>query len=154
MVKLDQDFGSAFSGVLVDAGDRLRALWASYSEQVNSEDRELCAGLPTAVFAPFVRRIAAAEADFPGSSAGVCQVSPSSTTVTLELFLTLEQRSSLGSSLLLLLSFVSLSCFPPHQPEASDVTSGVYLKCAYVGQGAVAGHAPASMAHCDQAWMT
>lgn len=85
MVKLDQDFGSAFSGVLVDAGDRLRALWASYSEQVNSEDRELCAGLPTAVFAPFVRRIAAAEADFPVPSAGVCQVSPSSTTVVLEL---------------------------------------------------------------------
>ncbi len=74
VVKLDHDFGSAFSGVLVDAGDRLRALWASYSEQVNSEDRELTAGLPTAVFAPFVRRIAAAEASIPAPTAGVCQV--------------------------------------------------------------------------------
>ena len=74
MVKLDQDFGSAFSGVLVDGSDRLRALWASYSEQVNSEDRELCAGLPTAVFAPFVRRIVAEEASLPSPTAGVCQV--------------------------------------------------------------------------------
>ncbi|EIE24624.1 DegP-type protease [Coccomyxa subellipsoidea C-169] len=73
VVKLDQDFGSAFSGVLVDAGDRLRALWASYSEQVNSEDRELCAGLPAAVIAPFVRRIAAAEAKLPAPCASVCQ---------------------------------------------------------------------------------
>lgn len=76
VVKLDQDFGSAFSGVLVDAGDRLRALWASYSEQVNSEDRELCAGLPAAVIAPFVRRIAAAEAKLPAPCASVCQVHP------------------------------------------------------------------------------
>ena len=34
MVKLDQDFGSAFSGVLVSSAGRLRALWASFSEQV------------------------------------------------------------------------------------------------------------------------
>ena len=74
VVKLDHDFGSAFSGVLVDAADRLRALWASYSEQINSEDRELTAGLPTAVFAPFVRRIAAAEASLPAPTAGICQV--------------------------------------------------------------------------------
>jgi hypothetical protein len=34
VVKLDIDFGSSFSGVLVDSKDQLRALWASYSEQV------------------------------------------------------------------------------------------------------------------------
>lgn len=34
VVKLDIDFGSAFSGILVDGKDKLRALWASYSEQV------------------------------------------------------------------------------------------------------------------------
>ena len=34
VVKLDLDFGDSFSGVLVDGQDRLRALWASYSEQV------------------------------------------------------------------------------------------------------------------------
>ena len=34
VVKLDLDFGDAFSGVLVDKQDHLRALWASYSEQV------------------------------------------------------------------------------------------------------------------------
>ena len=36
VVKLDLDFGDAFLGVLVDREDRLRALWASYSEQVRS----------------------------------------------------------------------------------------------------------------------
>ena len=39
VVKLDLDFGDAFSGVLVDREDRLRALWASYSEQVRSARR-------------------------------------------------------------------------------------------------------------------
>ena len=34
VVKLDLDFGDSFSGILVDGQDRLRALWASYSEQV------------------------------------------------------------------------------------------------------------------------
>ena len=34
VVKLDHDFGTKFSGVLTDAGGRLRALWGSYSEQV------------------------------------------------------------------------------------------------------------------------
>lgn len=34
VVKLDLDFGVSFSGVLVDGQDHLRALWASYSEQV------------------------------------------------------------------------------------------------------------------------
>lgn len=34
VVKLDQDFGSSFSGILVSDDDHLRALWASFSEQV------------------------------------------------------------------------------------------------------------------------
>lgn len=39
IVKLDLDFGDAFSGVLVDGQDRLRALWASYSEHVRPVQR-------------------------------------------------------------------------------------------------------------------
>lgn len=39
VVKLDLDFGDAFSGVLVDREDRLRALWASYSEQARCAPR-------------------------------------------------------------------------------------------------------------------
>ena len=46
-VKLDQDFGTSFSGVLVSADDKLRALWASYSEQVG-----LSRALP-ALFQPY-----------------------------------------------------------------------------------------------------
>lgn len=53
-VKLDQDFGATFSGVLTDEAGRLRALWGSYAEQVEKEEREWCAGLPTDVFAPWV----------------------------------------------------------------------------------------------------
>lgn len=47
-VKLDQDFGTSFSGVLVSADDKLRALWASYSEQVG-----LSRALP-ALFQPYM----------------------------------------------------------------------------------------------------
>jgi hypothetical protein len=36
VVKLDQDFGSSFSGVLVSGEGRLRALWASFSEQARN----------------------------------------------------------------------------------------------------------------------
>ena len=46
VVKLDLDFGDAFSGVLVDREDRLRALWASYSEQVRSARVRLAACPP------------------------------------------------------------------------------------------------------------
>ena len=38
VVKLDQDFGSSFSGVLASGEGRLRALWASFSEQVRLAD--------------------------------------------------------------------------------------------------------------------
>ena len=34
VVKLDQDFGATFSGVLCDDAGRVRALWGSYAEQV------------------------------------------------------------------------------------------------------------------------
>ena len=34
VVKLDQDFGATFSGVLTDEAGRVRALWGSYAEQV------------------------------------------------------------------------------------------------------------------------
>lgn len=36
VVKLDQDFGATFSGVLTDDEGRVRALWGSYAEQVGS----------------------------------------------------------------------------------------------------------------------
>ena len=42
VVKLDHDFGSTFSGVLTDDAGRMRALWASYSEQVTILAAELC----------------------------------------------------------------------------------------------------------------
>ncbi|KAL6760325.1 hypothetical protein V8C86DRAFT_2557091 [Haematococcus lacustris] len=57
VVKLDQDFGATFSGVLTDAEGRVRALWGSYAEQVDKEEREWCAGLPTACFQPWMQRL-------------------------------------------------------------------------------------------------
>ena len=38
-VKLDQDFGSSFSGILTDERGRVRALWGSYAEQVRGAGR-------------------------------------------------------------------------------------------------------------------
>ncbi len=35
VVKLDQDFGAAFAGVLTDDAGAVRALWGSYSEQAS-----------------------------------------------------------------------------------------------------------------------
>lgn len=56
MVKLDQDFGTSFSGILVDEAGRMRALWGSYAEQSDREEHEWCAGLPAAVFHPWLQR--------------------------------------------------------------------------------------------------
>ncbi len=54
VIKLDQDFGLSYSGVLCDRNGAIRALWGSYSEQVDGEDSEWTAGLATAVFQPWV----------------------------------------------------------------------------------------------------
>ncbi|KAF5839291.1 hypothetical protein DUNSADRAFT_1164 [Dunaliella salina] len=59
--KLDQDFGATFSGVLTDDAGHVRALWGSYAEQVDKEEREWCAGLPADAFEPWVRRLMALE---------------------------------------------------------------------------------------------
>ncbi|KXZ56802.1 hypothetical protein GPECTOR_1g722 [Gonium pectorale] len=58
VIKLDQDFGATFSGCLTDNRGRVRGLWCSYSEQVEKEEREWCAGLHTAVFQPWVSVLA------------------------------------------------------------------------------------------------
>ncbi|KAL4420764.1 hypothetical protein ABPG75_010420 [Micractinium tetrahymenae] len=57
VVKLDQDFGLAYSGVLCDRSGGVRALWGSYSEQVSKEESEWTAGLPSAIFAPWVETL-------------------------------------------------------------------------------------------------
>lgn len=57
VIKLDQDFGATFSGVLTDDDGHVRALWGSYAEQVDKEEREWCAGLPTDVFYPWVQKL-------------------------------------------------------------------------------------------------
>jgi hypothetical protein len=62
VVKLDQDFGASFSGVLTDDQGRIRALWGSYAEQVEKEEREWCAGLPAHVFEPWVAQLLRLEA--------------------------------------------------------------------------------------------
>lgn len=33
VIKLDQDFGTSFGGILTDDSGRVRALWGSYAEQ-------------------------------------------------------------------------------------------------------------------------
>ncbi|GLC44411.1 hypothetical protein PLESTB_000472500 [Pleodorina starrii] len=58
VIKLDQDFGATFSGCLTDNRGRVRGLWCSYSEQVDKEEREWCAGLHAAVFYPWVEQLA------------------------------------------------------------------------------------------------
>jgi S1-C subfamily serine protease len=57
VIKLDQDFGLAYSGVLCDRQGGIQALWGSYSEQVDKEDTEWTAGLPTAVFQPWIEAL-------------------------------------------------------------------------------------------------
>ena len=54
VIKIDQDFGVAYSGVLTDRSGAVRALWGSYSEQVDKEDSEWTAGLATSVFRPWI----------------------------------------------------------------------------------------------------
>lgn len=59
VIKVDQDFGVIYSGVLADRQGAVRALWGSYSEQVDKEEREWTAGLPTSVFLPWVEALIA-----------------------------------------------------------------------------------------------
>ena len=42
VIKLDQDFGATFSGIITDEQGGVRALWGSYAEQVDKEEREWC----------------------------------------------------------------------------------------------------------------
>jgi hypothetical protein len=44
VARLDQDLGVVHSGLLTDARGALRALWASYAEQVDKEEQEWTAG--------------------------------------------------------------------------------------------------------------
>ncbi|KAK9816755.1 hypothetical protein WJX72_004724 [[Myrmecia] bisecta] len=69
VIKVDHDFGATFSGVLTDEEGRVRALWGSYSEQVEREEREWCAGLPTSVFQPYVEQLSGANLESPGCRA-------------------------------------------------------------------------------------
>ncbi|KAK9843749.1 hypothetical protein WJX81_004878 [Elliptochloris bilobata] len=69
VVKLDHDFGSTFSGMLTDDAGRMRALWASYSEQVGNDEREWCAGLPAATLAPWIAAVLASMAPAAGPGA-------------------------------------------------------------------------------------
>jgi S1-C subfamily serine protease len=74
VVRLDQDFGATFSGVLADDRGRVRALWGSYSEQVDKEEREWCAGLPIGVAGPWVAKLArGAKAGAKAAAAGVLE---------------------------------------------------------------------------------
>lgn len=58
VIKLDQDFGSDFAGVLTDDAGRVRALYGSYSEQgSDKEDIEWCAGLPLGIVTPWIDRL-------------------------------------------------------------------------------------------------
>ena len=57
VIKLDQDFGAIYSGVLSTRTGGIRALWGSYSEQVDKEDTEWTAGLATAVFQPWIEAL-------------------------------------------------------------------------------------------------
>jgi len=57
VIKLDQDFGIMYSGVLSTRNGGIRALWGSYSEQLDKEDTEWTAGLSTAVFQPWIEAL-------------------------------------------------------------------------------------------------
>ncbi len=58
VVKLDHDFGVAVAGVLTDDRGVVRAMWGSYSEQIDREDREWAAGMHAYAFVPWIERVA------------------------------------------------------------------------------------------------
>ena len=56
VIKVDHDFGTTFSGVLTDRCGCIRALWGSYAEQRGGEEVEFCAGMPTALWTPWLNK--------------------------------------------------------------------------------------------------
>eukprot|EP00891_Asterochloris_glomerata_P007785 jgi/Astpho2/7785/Aster-06077 len=56
VVKVDHDFGTTFSGVLTDGCGRIRALWGSYAEQCGGDEVEFCAGMPAALWTPWLNK--------------------------------------------------------------------------------------------------
>ena len=71
VVKVDHDFGTTFSGVLTDRCGRIRALWGSYAEQRGGEEVEFCAGMPTALWTPWLNKtVQAMNAAAAGTAAG------------------------------------------------------------------------------------
>ena len=71
VVKVDHDFGTTFSGVLTDGCGRIRALWGSYAEQRGGDEVEFCAGMPTALWTPWLNKtVQAMTAAAAGTAAG------------------------------------------------------------------------------------
>ncbi len=71
VVKVDHDFGTTFSGVLTDRCGRIRALWGSYAEQRGGDEVEFCAGMPAALWTPWLNKtIQAMNAAAVGTAAG------------------------------------------------------------------------------------
>ena len=58
LIRLDTDFGSGFGGLLTNSNGQMRALWASYAEPEDNNEREWCAGLSSTVFYPWLQRVA------------------------------------------------------------------------------------------------
>ena len=54
VIELDQDFGTSFSGVLIDESASVRALWGSFSRQVGGDEREFCAGIHSYTFSNWI----------------------------------------------------------------------------------------------------
>jgi len=56
VIELDQDFGTSFSGVLIDEEASVKALWGSFSRQVGGEEREFCAGIHSYSFKGWIEK--------------------------------------------------------------------------------------------------
>ena len=113
VVKVDHDFGTTFSGVLTDRCGRIRALWGSYAEQRGGDEVEFCAGIPTALWTPWLNKtLQAMNAAAAGTAAGQQQAGV---------------QSSLQPAMHALKSNVSMQCRPclvlAHAAEAA-VKSG------------------------------
>ncbi|QDZ21719.1 serine protease [Chloropicon primus] len=69
VIELDQDFGTSFSGVLIDENASVRALWASFSRQVGGEEREFCAGIHSYTFSSWIDKTVSYLKNFQSSHA-------------------------------------------------------------------------------------